>query len=364
MNQHVISRKTLGAGSAALLILDEYAQNPRREGENITTLVTWRRNLPLSDEHQFISPRDFLDHLILQGRPDIQELLDDNGIDGIRECPPQLRKRLRNSDYPGALQVVYILEHGGVSLSTRPFQDPWDSGPLGYIWIPRETILRMDLSHGDADRIVQWDLATLPGIRQRLGLRPEAPARRRPNPGDDGRHLRPPGTLPRRATGITYEVASTGIPENEELDRLLPPDGPHPGGDGRGNAEPMDGMIPHTKTARENDMNRIYIGHGAFEGPEQSFLDFQEAMARLAGITTDPDQDYTDRKYTDRKMMGNWRSEGPGDIIEILTCHHYSDGWFNPQYALPLAWRVDRPRDSPRPEPSTPASTGAPGTSP
>lgn len=99
-------------------------------------------------------------------------------------------------------------------------------------------------------------------------------------------------------------------------------------------------MIPHTKTARENDMNRIYIGHGAFEGPEQSFLDFQEAMARLAGITTDPDQDYTDRKYTDRKMMGNWRSEGPGDIIEILTCHHYSDGWFNPQYALPLAWRV------------------------
>ena len=97
----------------------------------------------------------------------------------------------------------------------------------------------------------------------------------------------------------------------------------------------MDGMIPHPKTARENDMNRIYIGHGAFEGPEQSFIDFQEAMARLAGITTDPDRD-----YTDRKMMGNWRSEGPGDIIEILTCHHYSDGWFNPQYALPLAWRV------------------------
>ena len=220
MNQHVISRKTLGAGSAALLILDECAQNPRSEGENITTLVTWRRNLPLSDEHQFISPRDFLDHLILQGRPDIQELLDDNGIDGIRECPPQLRKHLRNSDYPGALQEVYILEHGGVSLSTRPFQDPWDSGPLGYIWIPRETILRMDLSHGDADRIVQWDLALCQEYvnGQVYALK-----------------LQRDGDLTQETMGDiyairercldeqqgTYEVASTGIPENEELDRLL-----------------------------------------------------------------------------------------------------------------------------------------------
>ena len=220
MSQHVISRKTLGAGSAALLVHDEFAQNPRREGENITTLVTWRRNLRLSDTQEFPSPRDFLDHLILQGRPDIRELLEDNGIDGIRECPPQLRKHLRNSDYPGELQEVYILEHGGVSLSTQPFQDSWDSGLLGYIWIPKETILKMDLSHGDADRIVQWDLALCQEYvnGQVYALKLQRDGDRTQETMGDIYALRERCLDEQQGT---YEVASTGIPGDEELDQLL-----------------------------------------------------------------------------------------------------------------------------------------------
>ena len=36
---------------------------------------------------------------------------------------------------------VYMLDHSGISLSTTPFNDPWDSGQIGYIYATREDTL-------------------------------------------------------------------------------------------------------------------------------------------------------------------------------------------------------------------------------
>lgn len=33
---------------------------------------------------------------------------------------------------------VYMIDHSGIALSTRPFHDPWDSGQIGYIAVTRE----------------------------------------------------------------------------------------------------------------------------------------------------------------------------------------------------------------------------------
>ena len=43
-------------------------------------------------------------------------------------------------DFDGYSLPVYCYEHGGISLSTRPFSCPWDSGQLGVIYVSRRTL--------------------------------------------------------------------------------------------------------------------------------------------------------------------------------------------------------------------------------
>lgn len=35
---------------------------------------------------------------------------------------------------------LYMFEHSGIALSTRPFNDRWDSGQIGYVYATREAI--------------------------------------------------------------------------------------------------------------------------------------------------------------------------------------------------------------------------------
>jgi hypothetical protein len=31
---------------------------------------------------------------------------------------------------------LYLYDHSGITMSTSPFSCPWDSGQVGYIWVP------------------------------------------------------------------------------------------------------------------------------------------------------------------------------------------------------------------------------------
>jgi hypothetical protein len=37
---------------------------------------------------------------------------------------------------------LFLLDHGGITMSTTPFNDKWDSGQVGFIYMDRETILK------------------------------------------------------------------------------------------------------------------------------------------------------------------------------------------------------------------------------
>lgn len=39
---------------------------------------------------------------------------------------------------PVAILPIYMIDHGGCSISTQPFNDPWDSGQIGFIYVPRK----------------------------------------------------------------------------------------------------------------------------------------------------------------------------------------------------------------------------------
>lgn len=88
----------------ARIYYDPLAENPSTQDTTLGTVVSWH---PLGEAHGYASPTDFL-----------------------AQVPEDTVVRL----------PVYLYEHGGRRLSTRPFRDPWDSGLIGWIFADLSTV--------------------------------------------------------------------------------------------------------------------------------------------------------------------------------------------------------------------------------
>jgi len=51
----------------------------------------------------------------------------------------QLRKKLKEYDI-GLMLPLFMLDHSSVSLSTRDFNDKWDSGQIGFVFVTKEKL--------------------------------------------------------------------------------------------------------------------------------------------------------------------------------------------------------------------------------
>lgn len=92
-------------------------ESPRAMDEDLGVLLTFHRRVDFTDKY---APK--IDTKQFASLEDIKKYL-------IKEH--------------GAIVIlpVYMLDHSGISLSTTPFNDPWDSGQLGFIYTTRERIL-------------------------------------------------------------------------------------------------------------------------------------------------------------------------------------------------------------------------------
>ena len=88
------------------LIQDDYPENPREAFDNLGTMVCWHRRYKLGDEQPTCNPTEFWDEL-------------DRG-DHI-------------------ILPLYLLDHSGISMSTSSFACHWDSGQVGWIYMPIST---------------------------------------------------------------------------------------------------------------------------------------------------------------------------------------------------------------------------------
>jgi hypothetical protein len=81
---------------------DDHSFSPR-EWDNLGVIVTWHRRYGLGDQQPTHAPSEWLDNL-----------------------------KARD---PSAIVIpVYMYEHGGITISTSPFNCRFDSGQLGYIY--------------------------------------------------------------------------------------------------------------------------------------------------------------------------------------------------------------------------------------
>lgn len=99
-------------GITANIFQDEAPQSPR-EWDNLGVMLCWHRRYNLGDKNPFSSPDDFDDW---------------KKNNGVAICLP-----------------LFLYDHSGLSMSTRrdyPFNCPWDSGQVGWIYATKEAILK------------------------------------------------------------------------------------------------------------------------------------------------------------------------------------------------------------------------------
>lgn len=90
-------------GMSIKIFQDESAENPREGNSNLGRMVYWHRRHVLGDvdgSKEYGRPQDFIASL----------------PKGTVVLP------------------VFLLDHSGLALRTEPFNDPWDSGQVGYIY--------------------------------------------------------------------------------------------------------------------------------------------------------------------------------------------------------------------------------------
>lgn len=95
----------------------EYETEPSnpREWDNLGTMAAFHNRYTLGDKDHGIRTEDF---------------------GGWAEMEKYIEKEL---DAPVILPL-YLYDHSGITMATKPFGDPWDSGQVGFIFVTREKL--------------------------------------------------------------------------------------------------------------------------------------------------------------------------------------------------------------------------------
>jgi len=94
---------------------EDYPENPREWG-NLTKMICFHRRYNLGDKHNY--------------RHD-----DYNNWD-------EMKKDIMKRENVGVILPLYLYDHSGITISTTPFNCPFDSGQIGFIYIRKDTLFK------------------------------------------------------------------------------------------------------------------------------------------------------------------------------------------------------------------------------
>lgn len=94
--------------------VDQYPLNPRTEWDNLTTMAFFHKRYDLGDRDVPFSSAQF---------------------NSWGEMEAYIEKELDALYLP-----VYMYDHSGITISTKPFSCNWDSGQIGFVYVTKETI--------------------------------------------------------------------------------------------------------------------------------------------------------------------------------------------------------------------------------
>jgi hypothetical protein len=115
---------------------DEFSESPR-EFCNVGKMICFHGKYDLGDENPKCSPDEYI-YEIMRDRESF--VANKNLPDQIQV--QDVEKYINKHFY---FLPVYLYDHSGLSISTSPFSCPWDSGQIGFIYAPRESLESEDI---------------------------------------------------------------------------------------------------------------------------------------------------------------------------------------------------------------------------
>ena len=115
---------------------DLYVDDPRNE-YNLTTMVCWHRKQCLGDHHDYDGIEDFFQDLCAR-------VLSKSRLETDDLFWQDMLKRLEESNLI-YIKQLNLYEHSGMTISTSdayPYNDRWDSSPVGFVYVTKETIFK------------------------------------------------------------------------------------------------------------------------------------------------------------------------------------------------------------------------------
>lgn len=116
---------------------DDYPEDPR-EWDNLCTMICWHRRYNLGDAHSFRDGwaflQDLCEHLLGMDYEDCEDITEKG-----------LFKMLVDSNEI-LIKPINMYEHSGITVSTSsgyPYNDRWDSGCVGFIYVTKQTLLKL-----------------------------------------------------------------------------------------------------------------------------------------------------------------------------------------------------------------------------
>ena len=97
---------------------DVEAQNPRKWDNNLTKMVCFHNTYNLGDEHDF-------------------KQSDYSSWDEVKKA---IYRKEGGKDKIAVMKPLYMYNHGGITISTEPFNDRWDSGQIGWVYVTKDNI--------------------------------------------------------------------------------------------------------------------------------------------------------------------------------------------------------------------------------
>lgn len=113
---------------------DEDACNPR-EDDNVGTFIMFHRRYNFGDK-------------ICEELADLEEV-----------TPETVAEFCKREDVVAL--PVFMIDHSGLSVSTRSFGCPWDSGQIGYIFVTHKKLKREQIDVERAEEILRGEIKTL-----------------------------------------------------------------------------------------------------------------------------------------------------------------------------------------------------------
>ena len=128
---------------------DDFFPNPRREDENFGTMICFHRRYQLGDEHDYSNSDDLIKDLYIKaagggdrGKQKYEDLTEKYDVwplssQRIQELNQALMSQIEKMY---VVLPVYLLDHSGLAMSTTDFNDRWDSGQVGIIFVSNDKI--------------------------------------------------------------------------------------------------------------------------------------------------------------------------------------------------------------------------------